>query len=50
MAVGAGLLCGAIVALISQMLNFGLAVDIPLLVICAAGLGVFLAGGRHGIW
>lgn len=49
-AVGGGLLLGAVVALIGQVTGAGLLVDIPLLVICAAGLGVFLAAGKHGIW
>ena len=48
--VGAGLLTGAAVALIGQVLGVGLAVEIPLLVIFAAGLGAFLAAGKHGIW
>jgi len=49
-AVSAGLLLGAVVALAGQVLGVGLIVQIPLCVIFAAGLGVFLASGKHGAW
>jgi hypothetical protein len=47
---GAGLLLGVAAALIGQVLNVGLAVTLPLIVIFAAGLGAFLASVKHGIW
>lgn len=49
-AIGAGLLLGTVVALISQVLGAGLTVDIPLCILLAAGLGAALATGKRGIW
>lgn len=48
--VGGGLLLGAAVALIGQVLNIGLPGEIGLCMLFAAGLGAFLASGRHGRW
>ena len=49
-AFGAGLLLGAVAALIGQLFDAGLVLQIPLIIICAAGLGAFLASGKHGVW
>lgn len=48
--VGAGLLLGAIIGLVTQLAGLPLAAGIGLCVIGAAGLGAVLAAGRHGIW
>ena len=46
----AGLLLGAVAALVGQLFDTGLILQIPLIVIGAAGLGAFLAAGKHGVW
>lgn len=48
--VGAGLLLGAIIGLVTQLLGLPLAAGIGLCVIGAAGLGALLASGKPGRW
>lgn len=49
-AVTAGILLGAAVAIVGQVLAWGLPVEAALCIIGAAGLGVLLASGKPGRW
>lgn len=45
---GGGLLLGCVVALVGQVTGYGLAVEIPLIIIFAVDLAAFLTWGKHG--